>query len=167
MSDKPDNPLKRKLAAKIGATAVACCVPLVMYFEGTIPRAYRDPIGIVTSCTGHTGPELKMGQTFSKEQCDTQLYADLLAHADALDCVKVPLAEHQKAAFLSFAFNVGKPAFCGSTLVRLANAHDIAAACAQLSRWVMAGGQELPGLVKRRAAERALCEGRFDAIPVS
>lgn len=31
---------------------------------------------------------------------------------------------------------------------------------AELSRWVYAGGRKLQGLVKRRAAERAMCEGR-------
>ena len=149
---------RQKLAAKIGAGALALAAPLVAYYEGTILRTYRDPIGILTSCTGHTGPELRMGQTFTKEQCETMLYSDLLKHADALNCIKTPLADNQKAAFLSFAFNVGNGAFCKSTLARKANAGDLMGACAELSRWVMAGGRELPGLVKRRAAERQLCE---------
>ena len=149
---------RNKLALKIGAGAVALCVPLVMYFEGTIQRVYRDPIGILTSCTGHTGPELRMGQVFTKEQCEQQLLADLLKHADALDCVKKPMTDGQKAAFLSFAFNVGTGAFCGSTLARKANAGDMRGACAELSRWTLAGGREMPGLVKRRAAERKVCE---------
>ena len=34
------------------------------------------------------------------------------------------------------------------------------AACAELERWVYAKGIKLRGLVKRRAAERAMCEGR-------
>jgi GH24 family phage-related lysozyme (muramidase) len=41
---------------------------------------------------------------------------------------------------------------------RKANAGDMPGACAELSRWTRAGGNELPGLVKRRAAERELCE---------
>lgn len=149
---------RQKLAARIGAGAVALVVPVVMLWEGTVLRSYKDPIGIVTACVGHTGPELRMGQTFTREQCEAMLYADLLKHADALDCIRAPLAEHQRAAFLSFAFNVGNKAFCNSTLVRKANAGDILGACAELSRWTLAGGRELPGLVKRRAAERQLCE---------
>lgn len=149
---------KAKLALKIGAGAVALCVPLVVLFEGTVLRVYRDPIGILTSCTGHTGPELRMGMAFTKQQCDEQLLADLLKHADALDCVKKPMTDGQKAAFLSFAFNVGTGAFCGSTLARKANAGDMRGACAELSRWTLAGGKEMPGLVKRRAAERKVCE---------
>ena len=149
---------RQRLVAKIGAGAVAMVLPVVLLYEGTVHSTYKDPIGIVTVCTGHTGPELRMGQRYTKEQCETMLYGDLLKHADALDCIKTPLADNQKAAFLSFAFNVGNGAFCKSTLARKANAGDLMGACAELSRWVMAGGRELPGLVKRRAAERQLCE---------
>lgn len=147
---------KEKLIAAIGTGAVALAVPLVAKYEGTVLRSYRDPVGIVTACTGHTGPELKIGQTYTRQQCGRP-YKDLAKHADALACVEKP-ALGQRAAFVSFAFNVGEGAFCGSTLVPKANAGDIDGACAELSRWTYAGGKQLPGLVKRRAAERQLCE---------
>ena len=149
---------KEKLIAIIGGSAVALAVPLVQKYEGTVLRSYRDPVGIVTACTGHTGPELKMGQTYTRQQCEDMLYKDLAKHADALACVSQPLTDGQRAAFVSFAFNVGEGAFCGSTLVRKANAGDIDGACAELSRWIYAKGKQLPGLIKRRAAERQLCE---------
>lgn len=149
---------KAKFIAVVGAGAAALAVPLVQHFEGTVFSTYRDPVGIITACTGHTGPELKMGQTYTREQCEEMLYKDLTKHADALSCVRAPLTDGQRAAFLSFAFNVGDDAFCRSTLVRKANAGDIDGACAELSRWTYAGGKQLPGLVKRRAAERQLCE---------
>ena len=147
-----------KLVAKIGAGATALAVPLVMLYEGTVLQSYRDPIGIVTAGVGHTGPELRMGQRYTRQQCEDMLYGDLLKHAQALDCIKQPMTDGQKAAFLSFAFNVGNKAFCDSTLARKANAGDMAGACAELSRWTRAGGRELPGLVQSRAAERELCE---------
>ena len=149
---------KYKLIAKIGAAAAALVVSTVAIYEGTVLRTYRDPIGIVSACTGHTGPELRMGQTFTKEQCTEMLYVDLLKHAQALECVKRPMSDGQKAAFLSFSFNVGNGAFCSSTLVRKANAGDMPGACAELSRWTYAGGKQLLSLIKRRAAERKLCE---------
>lgn len=151
--------MKTRLVTAIGAAATALVVPLVMRYEGTVPKTYRDPIGIITACTGHTGPELRMGQTFTRQQCEAMLFADLEKHASALACIHQPLTDGQTAAFLSFAFNVGEGKFCGSTLVRKANAGDMQGACAELSRWVNAGGKPLPGLVKRRAAERAMCEG--------
>ena len=150
---------KAKLIAAIGAAATALVVPLVAKYEGTVLRTYRDPIGIITACTGHTGPELRMGQTFTRQQCEAMLYQDLAQHADVLGCIRQPLTDGQRAAFLSFAFNVGEGAFCQSTLVRKANAGDLQGACAELSRWTYAGGKQLPGLVQRRAAERQLCEG--------
>ena len=151
---------RAKLAAKIGAGATALAVPLVMLYEGTVLQSYRDPINKITACVGHTGPELRMGQRYTRQQCEDMLYGDLLKHAEALDCIKTPMTDGQKAAFLSFSFNVGNQAFCRSTLARKANQGDMRGACAELSRWTLAGGKELPGLVRRRAAERAMCEGK-------
>ena len=151
---------KAKLIAKLGSGAVALAVPVVMMYEGLVTRTYRDPIGILTACYGHTGPELRMGQRYTEAECERMLNADLLKHAAALDCITRPMTDGQKAAFLSFAFNVGNARFCSSTLARKANAGDMAGACAELSRWTYAGGKPLPGLVKRRATERAICESQ-------
>ena len=150
--------VKTKLIAKIGAVAAASAVSLVAYFEGYVPTVYRDPIGRLAVCYGHDDPALKPGTTYARAQCESMLADDLAKHAEALNCVKTPMTDGQKAAFVSFAYNVGVQGFCGSTLVRKANAGDMAGACAELSRWVMAGGKKLQGLVNRRAAERELCE---------
>jgi lysozyme len=149
--------VKQKLFALLGTVAASGAILLTGSFEGTVLRTYKDPIGIVTSCKGHTGPELKMGQTFTPAQCDEQQYADLLTHADALQCIKTEMTDGEKAAYLSFAYNVGGKAFCGSSLVRLKNAGNALGACNELPKWVHAGGNVLPGLVKRRAAERDFC----------
>ena len=135
--------------------------PLVAYWEGYIPRTYADPIGIPTSCYGHVGPENTPGREFSREECD-ELLADDLAEANAhvRRCIVVPMLSHQEAALTSAAYNAGPKIVCGSTLQRLANAGQWPQACAQLSRWVYAGGNKLRGLERRRAHERALCEGR-------
>lgn len=151
---------RQRLAAKIGAVAIALAVPLVAHFEGYVPWVYRDPIGRLAACYGHDDQTMTPGKRFTAAECQAMLDEDLLKHAAALDCIKRPLTDGQKAAFLSFAFNVGNNAFCGSTLARKANAGDMAGACAELSRWTLAGGKELPGLVRRRAAERAVCEGK-------
>lgn len=46
-----------------------------------------------------------------------------------------------------------------STLLRKLNAGDTASAAEQFSRWVHASGKVLSGLVKGRAAERAMFLG--------
>jgi lysozyme len=149
---------KARLAAKIGAVAAAAVVGFVATHEGTVLRTYKDPIGIITACTGHTDPSLRMGTTYTPAQCQEMLYADLVKHAADLDCVRVPLTDNQKVALLSFTFNVGARNFCGSTLVKKANAGAQPLEwCDELHRWVYAGGHKLPGLINRREAEYELC----------
>lgn len=143
--------------------AIALCAPLVVKSEGVVTHTYIDPAGIPTTCVGHTGDEVKVGQTFTLDQCMETLRVDLLKHGVAIDrCIKVQIPVESRAAFTSFAFNAGAAAFCGSTMARKLNAGDLAGACAQLSLWVKARKQgvviTLPGLVKRRADERAYCE---------
>ncbi len=72
----------------------------------------------------------------------------------------VPLTQWQFDALCSFAYNVGAQNLRTSTLLRKLNARDYAGAAAQFDRWVMADGKPLPGLVKRRALERAMFERR-------
>lgn len=149
-----------KLAALVGP---ACCTALLIVvplLEGTVLKGYKDPIGIVTACNGHT-ETAELGRPYTPEECDKLLVQDLGEHAQGvLDCVPVPLTAGQRAAFISFAFNVGVRKFCESTMAALANAGDMIGACAQLSRWVRAGKRVMKGLVRRREIERAMCEGR-------
>lgn len=150
-----------RIAAASAAAVIGLASPLVMRHEGEIRHGYRDPIGIVTSCIGHTGPGAEMGRTYTHDECLQQLRTDLADHHAGLRaCLKAQVPAHVEAAFLSFAFNVGVSATCRSTAMAKLNVGDIGGACAELSRWVQAGGKTLPGLVKRREAERALCEGK-------
>lgn len=145
-----------------GLAAVLVLVAgFVAHHEGYIPRTYADPVGIPTACYGHTGPDVTPGREFSRSECEALLHGDLAkAYAYVSRCITAPMKDYQAAALTSFAFNVGGGAMCNSTLTRLANQGRWAEACAQLGRWVYAGKKKLPGLVKRRAAERAMCEGR-------
>lgn len=76
---------------------------------------------------------------------------------------KFPLEQSQLDALTSFAYNLGFGALAASTLWRKLQARDVAGAAAQFDRWNLGGGKVLPGLVKRRAAERALFEGKTNA----
>lgn len=154
----------RKVAASGAALALILAVstPLIAAHEGEVRATYRDPLGIATSCYGHTGPELRMGQTFTRQQCLATLDADQKKIlAGVAGCTKAPLAVDTWAAFLSFSFNAGYGAYC-KRFAPLVNAGDVAGACRKLSLYVYGhkNGQavKLPGLVKRRATERALCE---------
>jgi lysozyme len=75
-------------------------------------------------------------------------------------CITAPMYQYEFAASVSLAYNIGVQAFCGSTVAKRFNAEDYAGACAAFDMWNRQGGRVLPGLVKRRAEERAICEGR-------
>lgn len=158
-----------KLVTTVGAACTALLLACVPQFEGMVLRGYKDPIGIVTACAGHTKTAI-LGRAYSKEECADLLAEDLLEHAQGvLSCTPVLEGRpYQLAAATSFAYNVGVNAYCRSTTARRFNAGDIAGACKAMNesdsgkpQWVTAGGKVLPGLVARRATERALCEGKL------
>lgn len=149
---------KKPLVALIGTAALAVVAVIVPRFEGTVYHGYKDPIGVVTACTGNTSDAV-LGKTYTKQQCADLLQKDLgIAAGDADACVPMAtLTPGQRAAVVSFVFNEGAVNYCRSTFARKLKAHD-PTACAELDRWTSAGGRVLPGLVARRAAERAICE---------
>jgi len=71
----------------------------------------------------------------------------------------VPMYQHEWDAIVSWSYNVGTGAACGSTLVRKLKAGDYAGACAELLRWDKFQGRTLPGLTARRQAEYRQCIG--------
>ncbi|EEG86161.1 hypothetical protein PROPEN_01994 [Proteus penneri ATCC 35198] len=54
---------------------------------------------------------------------------------------------------------MGTTAFARSTLLKKLNAGDQYGACEEMKRWIYAGGKVWRGLVSRREAESALCNG--------
>lgn len=158
----------KKLIATVGTTAAFILMTLIPKHEGTVLRGYRDPVGIVTACVGHTKTaELR---PYTQAECDQLLDEDLIYHAEGvLHCTPgVKQHAYPLAAAISFTFNVGVTAYCQSTMARKFNADDYEGACAEFSRWVKAGGRVFPGLVTRRAEERAICEEVLqDPVPVT
>lgn len=148
------------------AGSMAMAVSVVGYFEGRQLVGYVDPVGIPTVCYGHTATAV-VGQARSAAECEALLQQDLGIALVAVDRHLPDLPPATRAALGSFVYNVGAGAFQSSTLLRKAKAGDLVGACNELSRWVYAGGRVLPGLVRRREAERELClEGlRNDSIP--
>ena len=147
-----------KLKALIGATATAVLLSYVPQFEGVILRGYKDPIGIVTACSGHTKTAI-LGRPYTKAECNELLVKDLYEHASGVLGCTPELKGHipQLAAMISFAFNVGVTKYCNSTIAKRVRENDFLAACNGLLEWVYAGGKVMQGLVERRAIERELC----------
>lgn len=156
---------KRQIIAGLGASAIA--VALIAGFEGYSSRAYDDGVGVHTVGFGTTrledGRPVKPGDTVTPPRAVVLLAQDADAIARALaNCLgPVPLHKHEWDAYVSWAYNVGAAAACRSTLVQKLRKSppDYAGACRELLRWTKAGGRELAGLEKRRAAEYRLCIG--------
>lgn len=148
-----------KAVAWGAAGAVALAIPVVAMWEGLENDPYRDIVGVTTVCYGETkGVEQRR---YTDAECADMLLRRLHGfEAEVGRCIPGETPVHVKAAVLSWAYNVGSEAACGSTLMRKLQAGDVAGACAELDRWVMAGGKRVQGLVNRRRDERALCEGR-------
>jgi len=131
-------------------------------------KSYVDVAGVLTICVGHTGPDVKFGETLSKAQCDEIAKADLTeafaAEDKYLDRVE-ELDPWVRASAALFIANVGPEAFRGSSFRRLLNERKIGAACDSLLLWTKAraGPQGalvvVRGLVNRRMAELELCLG--------
>jgi lysozyme len=139
-------------------SAAALATPLIATHEGWVKVGYRDPVGIATACYGHTGG-VQVGRAYSDTECAQLLAQDAVQHGlDISRCLPAQLPTETRAAYVSFAFNVGAAKFCASKVATKANSGDLKGSCAQLSRWIYAGRKVLPGLVSRRADERAMCE---------
>ena len=132
-------------------------VKLIKNFEGCRLKAYKCPAGIWTIGYGHTGSNVYPGTEITQTEADSLLKTDLIIHCNNVSkLVKVPLNQNQFDALVSLEYNIGYGAFSTSTLLRLLNAKDYKGAAEQFAVWRLGGGKVLPGLVKRRKAEKDL-----------
>ena len=162
MAQADDNPKPSKTRTAIAALVLSAAGLVgIVHWEGYSSTAYIPVPGDVPTIGFGTTAGVKAGDTITPQAALTRALADVSKFEGALkQCVTVPLSQGEYDSLVSFSYNVGTAAFCGSTLVKLLNRGQYTAACAELSKWVYQGGRVLHGLVKRREAERAKCEGR-------
>jgi lysozyme len=117
--------------------------------EGARLRAYLDSQGVPTIGYGHI-KGVRLGQSITMAQADAFFLEDLASHAlPILSCIKVPIADHERDALISIAFNIGVGGFQGSTFLRLLNAGDRAGCAKAIMAWT-----KNKELISRRTAER-------------
>jgi lysozyme len=150
-------------AKRVGAAAIIAAA-IAIPAEGLRQFAYYDPPGILTVCYGHTGADVQRGVRYDLDQCKALLTADMLAAIEAVERCQPGLPVNVLAAFGDAVYNLGPKVACDadrSTAARLLKAGKTDEACEQLPRWNRASVAgvmvPLPGLTKRRAAERLLC----------
>lgn len=136
----------------------AAGLDLLKRSEGFRASAYQDSGGVWTIGYGTT-KDVQPGDTCTEEQASQWLRRDVLsAEWAVMKLIEVPMTQGQFDALVDFVYNLGEGALAKSTLLRKLNAGDYAGAAAEFPKWCHAGNQVLPGLVTRRAAERALFE---------
>ncbi len=130
---------------------------LLKEFEGLSLTRYRDDSGFDHIGYGH---KLLAGEDWQKISImgAEQLLAKDMQHAE--NCVsmlvKVPLNSNQRAALISFVYNIGCGAFKNSTMLGLLNDREYAQAADEFSKWNKVGGKVVMGLVTRRRKEREI-----------
>ena len=158
--------------------ALAAATALAIPAEGFYQRAYRDPVGILTVCYGST-KNIDPSKTYTLAECKALLNADMLAAVMTVEKCAPGLPVLSLAAFADAVYNLGPTIVCDtaqSTPARLLKAGDIRGACERLPDWdnvcLLRNKNKkcikkiaLPGLTKRRAAEKALCLQGLEAKP--
>lgn len=155
------------LAAGISVGGAFVAYDLTLPSEGLEQKVYVDPVGLPTACVGHMDKSLKLGQTFTIEQCMEMFAEDWKKHQKQLDSVvKAPYkSEWQREALTDFTFNLGIGNVKSSTLLSLVNQNKHTEACRQLTRWVKGKVKgkmvTLKGLVTRRDKTMPYCLGEL------
>jgi len=123
--------------------------------EGLRLEAYRCPAGKWTIGYGHTG-DVQQHHRITRHQAEEIFEYDLSRFEEGVAKLAPKATGPQLSACVSLAYNIGLSRFEKSTLLKELNAGRVANAAAEFMKWTHAAGKVMPGLVKRRAAERAL-----------
>jgi lysozyme len=136
--------------------------------EGYKDQAYIPVPGDVPTIGFGSTSGVKMGDKTTPVRSLVRLMDEIdSVYAQGVrKCVNVPLSQNEFGAYVSLAYNVGVPTFCRKALpgkppnlIDLINSEKYAEACERIEAFNKSGGRIYPGLVKRRAEERKICEG--------
>ncbi len=152
---------RNRVLAALLAGGIGVAAYVIPIFEGREHQAYLDVGNVPTICEGDTN-NVQMGDVATDAECDERTRREIYRIDRIIDrYVKVPLRPYQRAALISFIYNVGEGAFKSSTLLKKLNSGH-PGWCHELDRWNKVQGKVWNGLTKRRALERKLCLGQFN-----
>ncbi len=126
---------------------------ILKYFEGCRLEAYQDSVGVWTIGYGHTKGVYE-GMTITQDEAEQMLLEELVEYEGYIErYVEVPLTQEQFDALTVWVYNLGPTNLSSSTLLKRLNDGRYDLVPDQIKRWDKAGGKQLAGLTKRRAAE--------------
>ena len=146
------------------------CITLTAEFEGCLKKVgpdlygpYLCPARVPTIGIGTTvwpdGRKVSMGdRPISRARAEEALAYDFARrYMPGVDRARLPWKYgNMRNACGSFTYNVGVGGFQKSTLAHLIRNKQYDRAADEFLRWTRGGGRVLPGLVRRRKAERKL-----------
>lgn len=137
------------------------CADFIKSFEACRLKAYLPtPDDVPTIGWGSTGPDIRLGMTWTQAQADARFAADLAKFgAKVSELLHGRTSQSQFDAMVSLAYNIGVKAFAGSTVLRKHNAGDYDGAAAAFLMWSKQNGKTLNGLLRRRKAESEMYTG--------
>jgi GH24 family phage-related lysozyme (muramidase) len=141
-------------------------VKIIEHFEGLELHQYLCSAKVRTIGLGSTrwwnGEPIPAGATITKEQAVKLFTRDASEFIAAIQkLVDVPLTARQLAAVFSLCYNIGWQGFEESSVLKsINNRAGNDEIRTNLRKWSKAGGQALPGLLRRRNAEAMLWENK-------
>jgi len=124
------------------------------------------------------GTRVQLGEKISREHAFLLLKEDVSEYSKGvLKCTNAPMYQYEFDAFVSLAYNIGVPTFCGSSIPKKLQAGDFAGACSTLLQFNKMKDKSKPryydaktktwkwqykvikGLDNRRKKEYAMCIG--------
>lgn len=131
-------------------------IDLIKSFEGFSAEPYKDGGGVWTQGFGHTKDITADSFAIDEAKGEEWLKADLSAAEHAINLhIGPPLTHNQFDALSSLVFNVGSAPLRKSMGTYL-NQCNYSAAANQFTLWCHDNGKLVPGLLRRREAEKAL-----------
>lgn len=135
------------------------CIDLVKEFEGFRNAAYQDQGGIWTIGYGHT-QNVKAGDVCTQEQAERWLSENIQTAAQCvLNNLTCSLSQNELDALACFTYNVGCKNFINSTMRLYLDRNQFTQAALEFQKWDHVNGQVIPGLFRRRVAEKMLFLG--------
>lgn len=138
---------------------LAAAATLAAGFEGLRQYAYYDPRpgdSILTVCYGST-TQVQKGKKYSLEECRERLESDMAEAVRIVERCHPGLPDNVLIAFADAVYNIGPKVACNSTASKYLTQKQYTAACNELPKWNKSNGVVLPGLTRRREAEKTIC----------
>lgn len=152
---------KAKIAGTAGgiAAAVTLILPAIQQWEGNKPRPYRDVVGVLTVCSGHTGSDIVVNKAYTDKECKVILDKDITKFTQGVLAISPELESRPYilASTISFSYNVGLTTYRNSSVAKNFKAGQWKAGCDRMLAYTYAGGKYIPGLANRRKAEHEIC----------